>query len=111
MAGTAIEQAVGLGKPVITIPGEGPSFTYRFAEAQTRLLGCSVQIIGKQAANQFILQEAAQKVKQVLSDQEYLQVCIDNGLERMGKPGASVKIADYLVKYLQKSNSTGAGED
>jgi uncharacterized protein (TIGR03492 family) len=33
MAGTAIEQAVGLGKPVLQIPGEGPQFTYRFAEA------------------------------------------------------------------------------
>jgi uncharacterized protein (TIGR03492 family) len=102
MAGTAIEQAVGLGKPVITIPGEGPSFTYRFAEAQTRLLGCSVQVIGKQPANKFIVEEAAQKVQQVLLDKEYLQVCIDNGLERMGKPGASAKIADYLVKYLQE---------
>lgn len=102
MAGTAIEQAVGLGKPVITIPGNGPSFTYRFAEAQTRLLGCSVQVIGKQSANSFILQEAAQKVKETLADKEYLEVCIDNGLERMGKPGASAKIADYLVKYLQE---------
>ncbi|NET14385.1 MAG: hypothetical protein F6K08_16925 [Okeania sp. SIO1H6] len=102
MAGTAIEQAVGLGKPVITIPGEGPSFTYRFAEAQTRLLGCSVQVIGKKIANSLILQEAAQKVKETLANQEYLQVCIDNGLERMGKPGASAKIADYLVKYLQE---------
>ena len=102
MAGTAIEQAVGLGKPVITIPGNGPSFTYRFAEAQTRLLGCSVQVIGKQSANSFILEEAAQKVKETLADKEYLEVCIDNGLERMGKPGASAKIADYLVKYLQE---------
>ncbi|MDJ0555028.1 MAG: lipid-A-disaccharide synthase-related protein [Microcoleaceae cyanobacterium MO_207.B10] len=100
MAGTAIEQAVGLGKPVITIPGEGPSFTYRFAEAQTRLLGCSIQVIGKQPANNFILEEAAQKVKETLADREYLKICLDNGLERMGKPGASQKIADYLVKYL-----------
>lgn len=102
MAGTAIEQAVGLGKPVITIPGEGPSFTYRFAEAQTRLLGCSVQVIGKQPANSFILQEAAQKVKEILADREYLETCIKNGIERMGKPGASVEIANYLVKYVRE---------
>ena len=100
MAGTAIEQAVGLGKPVITIPGEGPSFTYRFAEAQTRLLGSSVQVIGKKLANNFTLQQAAQKVKEALADQEYLQSCINNGLERMGKPGASKKIANYLAKYF-----------
>lgn len=100
MAGTAIEQAVGLGKPVITIPGEGPSFTYRFAEAQTRLLGSSVQVIGKKLANNFTLQQAAQKVKEALADQEYLQSCINNGLERMGKPGASKKIANYLAKHF-----------
>jgi len=38
MAGTAVEQAVGLGKPVIQILGQGPQFTYSFAEAQMRLL-------------------------------------------------------------------------
>ena len=102
MAGTAIEQAVGLGKPVITIPGEGPSFTYRFAEAQTRLLGCSVQVIGKQPANNFILQEAAQKVKETLANKEYLEACIRNGIQRMGRPGGSEKIADYLMQYLSR---------
>ena len=100
MAGTAIEQAVGLGKPVITIPGEGPSFIYGFAEAQTRLLGSSVQVVGKKKANNFTLQKAALKVKEILADQDYLQGCMNNGLERMGKPGASEKIANYLVKYL-----------
>ncbi|NES70029.1 MAG: hypothetical protein F6K24_34860, partial [Okeania sp. SIO2D1] len=102
MAGTAIEQAVGLGKPVITIPGQGPSFTYRFAEAQTRLLGCSVQVIGKQPANSFTLQEAAQKVKETLADKEYLEACIRNGIQRMGRPGGSEKIADYLMQYLTR---------
>jgi len=33
MTGTAVEQAVGLGKPLIAVPGNGPAFTYRFAEA------------------------------------------------------------------------------
>jgi hypothetical protein len=32
MTGTAVEQAVDLGKPVIAVPGNGPAFTYRFAE-------------------------------------------------------------------------------
>ena len=41
MTGTAVEQAVGFGKPVIAVPGKGPAFTYRFAEAQNRLLGDS----------------------------------------------------------------------
>ncbi|MEG5064420.1 lipid-A-disaccharide synthase-related protein [Microcoleus sp. B3-A4] len=54
MTGTAVEQAVGLGKPVIAVPGNGPAFTYRFAEAQNRLLGHSVQVIGTQLANSYI---------------------------------------------------------
>jgi uncharacterized protein (TIGR03492 family) len=58
MTGTAVEQAVGLGKPVNAVPGNGPAFTYRFAEAQNRLLGDSVQAIGTQPANSHIIKEA-----------------------------------------------------
>ena len=57
-------------------------------------------MIGKKIANNFTLQKAALKVKEILADQDYLQGCMNNGLERMGKPGASEKIANYLVKYL-----------
>jgi len=39
MTGTAAEQAVGLGKPVLQLEGPGPQFTAGFAEAQRRLLG------------------------------------------------------------------------
>ncbi|MGL5074987.1 MAG: lipid-A-disaccharide synthase-related protein, partial [Waterburya sp.] len=45
MAGTATEQFVGLGKPAIIIPGDGPQFNYAFAEAQSRLLGCSIIMV------------------------------------------------------------------
>ena len=103
MTGTAIEQAVGLGKPVITIPGNGPSFTYRFAEAQNRLLGDSVQVIGTEPANFDILQEAALAIDRTLQDESYLASCIKNGLERMGRSGGSSKIANYLAKYLKKT--------
>lgn len=100
MTGTAIEQAVGLGKPVITIPGNGPSFTYRFAEAQNRLLGDSVQVIGTEPANAEIIKEAAASVDRTLQDKKYLETCVKNGLERMGRSGGSSKIADRLTKYL-----------
>ena len=39
MTGTAAEQCVGLGKPVLQLVGDGPQFTANFAEAQRRLLG------------------------------------------------------------------------
>lgn len=104
MTGTAIEQAVGLGKPVITIPGEGPSFTYRFAEAQTRLLGCSVQLIGTKPATSNCVEQAAYKVKQTLQDSTYFQNCIKNGRQRMGIAGASVQIAESIKNYLELPN-------
>ncbi|MEG3919606.1 lipid-A-disaccharide synthase-related protein [Microcoleus sp. POL10_C6] len=100
MTGTAVEQAVGLGKPVIAVPGNGPAFTYRFAEAQNRLLGDSVQVIGTQPANSDILKEAALAVDRTLQDDKYLASCIQNGLERMGQAGGSIKIANYVANYL-----------
>jgi uncharacterized protein (TIGR03492 family) len=100
MAGTAIEQAVGLGKPVITIPGLGPTFTYRFAEAQLRLLGLSIQVIGDRPADAEILRQAAQRVQATLADATYLQACRQNGRERMGEPGGSLAIANFLANYL-----------
>ena len=98
MAGTANEQAVGLGKPVITIPGNGPAFTYRFAEAQLRLLGTSIQLIGTKPADDSILHQTAQKVIQTLENPEYLKSCLKNGEERMGKPGGRLKIAQFILE-------------
>ena len=53
MTGTAAEQAVGLGKPVLQLEGPGPQFTPGFAEAQRRLLGpglsCASSAVGSSA--------------------------------------------------------------
>ncbi|HEY9881068.1 MAG TPA: lipid-A-disaccharide synthase-related protein [Leptolyngbyaceae cyanobacterium] len=100
MAGTAVEQAVGLGKPVVQIIGAGPQFTYPFAEAQMRLLGLSVVTIGKWAATPTLLEEAANTITPLLKDVDYAQRCMKNGRERVGEPGGSTKIASYLVNYL-----------
>ncbi|PZO39050.1 MAG: hypothetical protein DCF19_15090 [Pseudanabaena frigida] len=100
MAGTAVEQAVGLGKPVVQIMGNGPQFSYRFAEAQERLLGLSVQTIGKGAATPEILVEAAQCVKRTLGDRDYLERCKQNGLERVGAKGGSMGLAEAIAKQI-----------
>ena len=100
MTGTAVEQAVGLGKPVIAVPGNGPAFTYRFAEAQHRLLGNSVQVIGIKPANYEIIKQAALAVDRTLQDDRYLENCLKNGLERMGRSGGSMNIANYVVNNL-----------
>lgn len=100
MAGTAVEQAVGLGKPVLQIIGPGPQFTYPFAEAQMRLLGESVITIGQRIATPAVLAEAADKLLAILSDASYLERCRLNGEARVGKPGGSAAIAQVLGEYL-----------
>ncbi|QDZ39102.1 hypothetical protein FRE64_03615 [Euhalothece natronophila Z-M001] len=93
MAGTATEQFVGLGKPVITFPGEGPQYTPAFAEAQTRLLGASVILVKKPS-------QAATVLHELFSDPDRLQLIADNGKRRMGEAGASSQIAEYLVNQI-----------
>ncbi len=88
------------GKPVIQIPGEGPQFTYQFAEAQTRLLGINAQTIGTKPATPEILQQAARRVIETVQDSDYLAKCKENGPERFGPPGASERIARFLLTYL-----------
>ena len=90
MAGTATEQFVGLGKPVISFPGEGPQFTQYFAESQTRLLGHSVILVKKP-------NNSSEVLKILLSDKKLINSISKNGKKRMGKSGASKRIAKYLV--------------
>ncbi|HEY9660872.1 MAG TPA: lipid-A-disaccharide synthase-related protein, partial [Allocoleopsis sp.] len=78
MAGTATEQFVGLGKPVITIPGQGPQFTPAFAEAQTRLLGPSISLVDSPTA-------VVRAVQSLLADPDRLQLIARSGRTRMGE--------------------------
>ena len=89
---------MGLGKPVVQIPGFGPQFTYAFAEAQMRLLGCSVTTIGQSPDDADLIPQAVQKILTILSDVDYQTRCQNNGLERIGQPGGAMAIADYLVQ-------------
>ncbi len=100
MAGTAIEQAVGLGKPVIQIPGRGPQFTYRFAEAQMRLLGCSVRTVGRGPAGEAELRLAAAWVQEILGNPAYCQECQRNGQERVNRGGGAWGIAQELRRLV-----------
>ena len=102
MAGTAVEQAVGLGKPVVQLVGRGPQFSYAFAEAQMRLLGEAVFTVGNQPAGTREVQAAAELIVQLLADPDLPQLCHDCGLERVGPPGGSRGIAQVLLEQLQQ---------
>jgi uncharacterized protein (TIGR03492 family) len=93
MAGTATEQFVGLSKPAITFPGNGPQFTYTFAEAQSRHLGASIILVENP-------QQVADAVQSLLNDPERLKLIAENGLRRMGKPGAAKRIAQCLIEII-----------
>jgi uncharacterized protein (TIGR03492 family) len=94
LAGTATEQLVGLGKPVVTISGAGPQFTPAFAEAQTRLLGESVLWVSQPESVSAVL-------KQVLADSDRLQSIGENGRRRMGTPGAAQRIAQQIMRGFE----------
>jgi uncharacterized protein (TIGR03492 family) len=93
MAGTATEQFVGLGKPVIIFPGEGPQFTYNFAEAQARLLGCAILLVENPG-------HVGKAIARVIDDEPLLKQIIFNGKRRMGEAGAAKRIAECLHKTL-----------
>ncbi len=92
-AGTATEQFVGLGKPVLTLPGNGPQFTLSFAQAQARHLGPSVTLV--QHPNQI-----HQALAAILNDPAQQELIYQNGLHRMGPPGAGQRIAEILIDTL-----------
>jgi uncharacterized protein (TIGR03492 family) len=95
MAGTATEQFVGLGKPVVTIPGRGPQFVPAFAEAQTRLLGASVHLV------QHPSQVAATIQQLLVAPAADWQAMAENGARRMGFPGAAKRIANCLMAQCE----------
>jgi uncharacterized protein (TIGR03492 family) len=95
-AGTATEQCVGMGKPVFSFAGEGPQFTYAFAEAQTRLLGPSVFLCQKP-------EELKHKLWTTLENPEKLALFRDNGLERMGMAGASQRMAEQIYALANEN--------
>jgi uncharacterized protein (TIGR03492 family) len=93
MAGTATEQFISLGKPAFIIPGAGPQFTPAFAEAQTRLLGESVILVAQ-------AQDVGVEMQRLLAQPDRLQSIAQNGLLRMGTPGAAKRIAACLVEVI-----------
>ncbi|TAF09647.1 MAG: hypothetical protein EAZ77_04605 [Nostocales cyanobacterium] len=89
MAGTATEQFIGLGKPAIAIPGKGPQYNPAFAEAQSRLLGSSLILVDQPA-------QVVQVVQHLFKTPDFLHIIADNGVKRMGRPGAAKRIAECL---------------
>lgn len=93
MAGTATEQFVGLGKPVIAFPGNGAQYNAQFALNQSRLLGISLQLVNHP-------QEVATKIQELLNQSDLWQSIAINGKKRLGNSGASKRIAEFIINKL-----------
>ncbi|PZA07016.1 MULTISPECIES: lipid-A-disaccharide synthase-related protein [unclassified Meiothermus] len=92
-AGTANEQAAGLGIPVVGFPTPGPQFTLGFAQRQRRLLGPALTLAKPEAT------EIAQAVRAVLEEERY-RLASAAGKTRIGPPGALPRIAKEIQEVL-----------
>lgn len=107
MAGTAVEQAVGFGLPVVQLVGRGPQFSYAFAESQMRLLGPTVHTVGRRPAETADLREAARLIQRLLADPDLPERCAQAGQERIGPPGGSRRIAETVLQCLAEGGRDG----
>ena len=95
MAGTANEQAAGMGRPVVSFTGAGAQTTPKRMTDQERLLGGAVAYIsdypeGVAAEVEYLLAHPAERAKRG-------QV----GMQRMGPPGGAKNIAEFLVREFR----------
>ena len=92
-AGTANEQAVGLGKPTVVFPTNGPQFTGSFARAQKRLLGDGLILVANET------DQIVRGVQQAMTP-EARDAAKRAGLERMGTAGGANKVALEVIERL-----------
>ncbi len=107
MAGTAAEQAVGLAKPVLQLPGHGPQFTAGFAEAQRRLLGptvfCADSHVGGEELFAATAKLATELLERSVNDPELQRDCQQQAMQRLGPEGGGDKMAKLIGELLQDS--------
>ncbi len=90
MAGTANEQAVGLGKPVVCFPGKGLQTTRLRFEEQAKLLLGGVYVTDGPI-------QAAEKIQFLLDHVEQLQLHRNLAEKAMGQPGAAQRMAARIL--------------
>ncbi len=107
MAGTAAEQAVGMAKPVLQLPGQGPQFTAGFAEAQRRLLGPTVFCAAATLEGEELLSATSKLTIELLersvNDPDLRRDCREQAMQRLGPQGGGGKMAGLISALLQKA--------
>ncbi len=107
MAGTAAEQAVALGKPVLQVAGPGPQFTEGFADAQRRLLGpavsCASGPMGAPATLRETARMAAAQLERLADPVEghrWRAHLRQEALERLGQPGGTERMVEAIMAAM-----------
>jgi uncharacterized protein (TIGR03492 family) len=93
-AGTANEQAAGMGIPVVAFPTLGPQYLMPNALRQTRLLGRALKLVEAQP------QIIAAAVLERLENPTLRAEALEDGLERNGPKGALPQIAHEIKAAL-----------
>ncbi|WP_243026896.1 lipid-A-disaccharide synthase-related protein [Thermus albus] len=89
-AGTACEQAAGLGIPVVGFPTPGPQYTQAFARRQKRLLGPALHLVDP------IPEQVAAQVLLLLQAKEIYTHSSQAGRTRIGPPGGILGAARHI---------------
>ncbi len=95
-AGTANEQAAGMGLPVVAFPTPGPQYIYPNALRQSRLLGKALRLVEAHP------EKVAEAVRVFLNDEKARQEAQQEGLERNGPKGALPTIAREIRTALTR---------
>lgn len=91
--GTALEQAAGLGLPVVTFV-RPPLHGHRFVANQQRLLGPALRVVPPD------VEAIAAALDAALGDGPQRRAAALEGPARMGPPGAAARIADAMLATL-----------
>ena len=90
-AGTASEQAAGLGVPVVSFATSGPQYTPGFARRQARLLGLALTLTQADAG------AVAAALERLNTQPERYRAAAQAGKERIGQAGALSQIAAEIL--------------
>ena len=94
LAGTAGEQIAGLGKPIIGFRGTGPQSTRRRMEDNAKLLGESFVFVENYP------KAVIKEIDSLIHNSHERNRLGTIGISYMGEPGATKKIAQYIMNNL-----------
>ena len=103
-AGTANEQAAGLGKPIVAFDSDGRQTPGPLVPARQKgLLGDALHLVDRDPA------AVADGARQILQDAQRYAHMRDTGLARLGPAGASATMASQILSYLDTASGQGFG--